>query len=129
MSTNDRAPKNPRAAWKPAGRLETFDKDPELGYRWCSDDPNNIERKQMEGWVPVNATTGINAKHNMEESPTSGAKKHNELVLMAATKETLDSRKAYHDKLNDRAARAIFEQGKQAAKNAGGEVTGKIIID
>lgn len=129
MEEHNKRPKNARARWRPARRLETFDKDPNLGYRWCADNPSNIERKQFEGWSYVNKTTGAKAEHEMVNNSASGAKKHNELVLMAAPRDVLDERNAYYQKMNDDAARAVVQDVKGRAEGMGGEVTGKVIIE
>jgi hypothetical protein len=129
MTERNETIKNPRAKWKPARRLETFDKDENMGYRFCVDESSNIERKQHEGWNFVNKTTGARANHEMEDAKTSGAKRHRELVLMAAPTEVLEERDAYHQKLNDNSARNIFESTKNRAESMGGNVDGKIVIE
>ena len=129
MTEQNERPKNSRARWRPARRLETFEKDPKMGYRWCVDDPSNIERKQFEGWSFVNNTTGARADPEMDDNSSSGAKKHNELVLMAAPNEVLGERDDYHQNLNDRAAEAVVRSTKQRAKDMGGEIDGKLIIE
>ena len=82
MTEQNERPKNSRARWRPARRLETFEKDPKMGYRWCVDDPSNLERKQFEGWSFVNNTTGARADHEMDDNSSSGAKKHNEQFIV-----------------------------------------------
>jgi len=118
-----------RATWQPAARLATFNKDPDKRYKWCDQDPANIERKEAEGWSVVNDVTGNRADHGMEQNRVDGAKRHRELVLMAMPEEVAQARTEHYREITDHQAQNTVDTLKSQAAELGGEITGKIVIE
>ena len=56
-------PKKGKATWRPAQKLEVRNKKTGLRYRMCDKDPENLSRKQAEGWFFANKETGGKAEH------------------------------------------------------------------
>ena len=90
--------KKGRPSWKPAHRMEILKKSPGFRYRYCLDDPDNLDKKQLEGWRFVNKTTGHVAEHVEEHAPTTGTLKRRELVVMALPEELAKERDEFYAK-------------------------------
>lgn len=122
-------PKKGSATWAPAARMATFDKKPGWKYRFCADDPDNLDRKQTEGWQIVNKTTGVPGEFNEEHNQTSGARKHRELILCAMPEETFEARQAYYRELTDRNTAALKKNLQSDLSKEGKAVAeGSIVI-
>ena len=124
-----RPKKKGTVTWKPAQRLETYEKTPGFRYRWCWKDDANLDKKKAEGWIFVNKTTGIEAEHEQESADIGTAKTHRELVLMALPEELGKARDEYIESETEKKTRGL-KKGLQAelAKGGAAKVEGKIII-
>lgn len=94
------APKKGHRSWNPAQRLDVVGKAKGFRYRWCNNDPANIEKKLAEGWVLVNKTTNLPGEHERRETPQDGAnlttaKTYREMVLMALPEDIALDRDRY----------------------------------
>ena len=90
--------KKGRPSWRPAHRLELVKKTPGFRYRFCSNEPDNLEKKYNEGWRLVNRSTGAMAEHFEEYSQITGGLTYRGMVVMALREELGKERDEYHDK-------------------------------
>lgn len=112
-------------------RLAVSEKHPDWGYRWCNSDSGNLERRESEGWLPVNKMTGLPGEAVSESDGMTGAKKHRELTLMAQPQELV---KAHHQRvaeLTERQTAGLKEKAESELKRShpDAEVHGKIVIE
>ncbi len=92
-------------SWKPAGRLGDFTTPEGYRARWVHDTPDNIAKKEAEGWIILNKTKFPNLKGggNYErqvtdsQGETSTVLKRNELVAMILPEEDALARTAYYE--------------------------------
>ena len=132
--TGKNGKKKGRPSWKPAGRLSMMSKLKGFRYRWCNNDADNIYRKQREGWDFVNPVTGITAEHEHpnetgDGSPMTSTPEYRELVAMALPEDVAKERDAYYAEQTDRQAASTLSDLKRDAKDLGGEVHGRIVIE
>lgn len=111
-------------SWKPATVLETFKKNPNYGYRYCANTPENILKKQAEGWELVNKVTDSQVEIDtaQQTNPVTGGMNVRELVLMRIEKGTLEARKAYFDEKADQQEKGIKAQLQSEARKEGNAV-------
>ena len=55
--------KKGKASWKPASITEVSDKDPGYRYRWVNKNPDNLAKKEQEGWEPVSKLSSDKASY------------------------------------------------------------------
>lgn len=134
-------PKKGKKTWKPAQRLSVVKKQPGLRYRWCDKDPDNLYRKQVEGWQFADRMKGVVAEHERPEhvrdgQPLQGAKEYRDLALMVLDEETGQARDRYFEELTNRRTLGMKDTLKgdlaDKARETGAPpapVHGKIVID
>lgn len=138
--------KKGKPSWRPAAKLQLIDKKPGFRYRWCEQDPDNLERKKAEGWVFAHELHGMDAEPEpgVDAAPVKGAKTHRELVLMALPEDMAKARAEYFEEQTKRQTTGTKElleeqmrnnpKRKGASAHASGEIriedqSGKTIID
>lgn len=87
--------KKGRPSWQPAHKLDLIKKTPGFRYRYCNVDPDNIEKKYLEGWRLVNRVTGAIAEHYEEYGQITGGLTHRGMVVMALPEHLAKERDAY----------------------------------
>ncbi|MCB7127951.1 MAG: hypothetical protein J3T61_00230 [Candidatus Brocadiales bacterium] len=126
--------------WRPATMLAVQDKDPALTYRWCDNDPGNLERKRLEGWEFDNSLSGSEATHESthvsDGKSLDTAKTYRELVLMTMDEDTARARKAYYSMRTRKQTvglvedlRSDFANKAQSSGAAVAPVHGSIVIN
>jgi hypothetical protein len=97
-----------RIQWAPGNRIGKIIPPEGHVVRWCHDTPENIIKKQEEGWKIYNKTIDPNAKvngyeHQINDSNglTSTILKRNELVAMILPENSVESRKEYYQQQID----------------------------
>jgi hypothetical protein len=102
-----------RDSWRPASTLDVRNKKTGYRYRFCNEEPENVERKEAEGWQFVNRVTGLPGELVDDEHKSDGAKRHRELVLMALPEDVGKERDKYFEGISHRQERGIYEQTKK----------------
>lgn len=100
-------------SWRPAHRLELIKKTPGFRYRFCNNEPDNLERKFNEGWRLVNRSTGAMAEHYEEYAQITGGLTYRGMVVMALPEELGKERDEYFAK-RTRAQTASIKKDVQA---------------
>lgn len=111
------------ASWKPATLLATSGELPGWRKRWCSNDAANITKKQAEGWVLVNGTTGQPIEHEQrphtaDASQLTSAKTYREMVLMVMPEELAKSREEFHRERTRQQTAGIYADAERANRDA-----------
>ena len=109
--------------WRPAHQLSLYKKTPGYRYRFCNNDPDNIERKYAEGWRLVNRVTGAIAEHYEEYGQITGGLTHRGMVLMALTEELGKQRDEYFQE-RTRKQSVSAKDRLQAKMNEAADATG-----
>lgn len=118
--------KRGRASWKPARKLDIKGRDENFVYRWCEKDPNNLSRKEAEGWTVANSLTDSGVEHKnpreMEDGAAlGGATEYRELVLMKLPKGMASERADYYREINDGRVRSIHRNAQKKLTGAARE--------
>lgn len=121
-------------SWKPAGRLRAVAEHPGYRQRWCSRDPDNLRRKEEEGWVPVNSVTGSKAEHDAAEdihggTPLDSSQTYRELLLMEMPEETAQAREAYYREKTHRQTIGVKKEAAKELAKVGAPTHGRVIIE
>lgn len=140
MSEVKRGPGRPRqdslkkgnSSWKPASVTEVIGLDPDFRHRWVNKDPDNLAKKQAEGWVSVDktkdqATPTEHNRLNEGESLTSAYEKR-DVVLMKIPEELAQERDAYFNNETARRTSGLTAHIKKEVGKEGGETHGDITI-
>ena len=96
------ASKKGTTPWKPAQMLTVKNFTPGFRPRWCTKDPDNLRRKEEEGWIFANSTTGVSGEHERPNNTTDGGPMsdsvtdYRESVLMGLPEEIGLARDEYH---------------------------------
>lgn len=134
------APKKGKRSWAPAQKLSLVNKQPGFRHRWCDNDPQNIEKKQAEGWVFVDPNQGVKADHEFPEhvsdgKPLTSTKTYRELVAMALPEDLAEARDEYHEELTRKQTAGLKHRletdlGDEARKDgaSGAAAHGTIVI-
>lgn len=149
MSTSDKSTDNTEApkatkkksattvSWRPATLLDVTNKKDGLSYRWIrANDEQNVQKKLVEGWRPVNNETGgVAEMANIHDSQRIGASMEScprvgEMRLFAMPQELADARKDYYQKKTDEQVRAVKKKAQTDMSSVrGAKVHGKIVIE
>ncbi|MGI9504395.1 MAG: hypothetical protein ACR2RE_15205 [Geminicoccaceae bacterium] len=128
--------KKGKSSWKPAQKLSLYQKQPGFRYRWCDkSDPQNLAKKEAEGWFYVNPETGAKAEHdNPGDSGASltRASEYRELVLMALPESVAKERDAFFREKTRSQTASIEERARDDAKKRIGpeaEVEPNLVIE
>ncbi len=92
-------------AWKPAVQLDVQGKDPNFRYRWRLNDPEHIQRAQLEGWEFDQKKTGTDKTGKIDTAQVvddvsegrlkTSLSKYRELILMRLPEELAKERDEY----------------------------------
>ena len=124
--------KKGRSSWQPARFLQVKGKDPAYNYRWCVDNPENLAKKELEGWDFVDTTKeklqgirpdGIDMGKSLDSRMR--ARGH---VLMKMPKETVEARKEYYAKKVDETIETIRTDASGSIRKEGAKPYGTLKI-
>ena len=115
--------KKGKVSWKPAHRMDLIKKTPGFRYRFCNNEPDNLERKHSEGWRLVNRATGAMAEHYEEYAQITGGLTYRGMVVMALPEELGLARDAYYAE-KTRAQTASVKPKLQARMDEAADATG-----
>lgn len=90
--------------WRPSSRMGGFNAPEGYRTRWCEDTPENIAKKESEGWVLLDKTKfpNLSGTTNYEKQVTDSEGlsrtylKRNELVAMVLPEEIARERDEYY---------------------------------
>lgn len=124
--------KKGKSSWTPASVTEVTNKEPGYRYRWSSKTPDNLAKKEAEGWETVSGVTSDKAIPSPErigegKKLTSVYEKH-DVILQRIPEENAQARDAYFDNENKRRIAGLTAHIKKEIGKAGANMHGEITI-
>lgn len=122
-STNP--PKKGRPSWKPASVTDVANKEPGYRYRWSNKTPDNLAKKEAEGWETVSGVTSDQAQavsdHKMDSGKNlTSVHEKRDVILQRIPEETAQQRDAYmNEKTQKRTLGLTAHLKKEIRTNAG----------
>lgn len=123
--------KKGRPAWKPASVTDVTDKEAGYRYRWSNKSPDNLAKKEAEGWETVSKVTSDKVQEVDDRKIHSGKnlssvhEKH-DVVLQRMPEEVAQSRDEY---MNNKTQKRTMGLTAHLRKEVGGaQLHGKITI-
>ena len=136
MKKPGRPKKKGKKTWAPAAMLGVVDRKPGFRHRWVNKDPMNLQRKQAEGWIMADSTTGSEHEHpgQVEDGkPLTSITEYRELVLMAVPEDIAKSRDDYFREKTEKQTAGLkksLQSDIDATGVSGTEATyGKVVIE
>ena len=127
--------KKGRPSWKPASVTDVANKEAGYRYRWVNKTPDNLAKKEAEGWETVSkgisadkAYAVDDAKVHTGKNMTSIYEKH-DVLLQRMPEEIAQERDAYMNTKTQKRTTGLTSHFKREAREAGGApVHGEITI-
>lgn len=125
-------PKKGKKSWRPAQRMRVKGKNPEYEYRWIdASDPDNLRRKQEDGWEPASKLHG-DAAENGEKHITSTLE-HRGSVLHVIPREDYESHREYFQKRTDEQTtglkKRLVDEAAKSSPEGASKIHGTIVIE
>ena len=127
--------KKGKSTWKPASLNEFTDKEDGYRYRMSRKDPENLAKKEQEGWETVSAVNGAATKHDDPErigepKKLTSVQEGRDWVLQRLPEDLAKERDSYYQDLTDRKTAGLTAHIKREIKDKGGNapVHGEITI-
>lgn len=133
MSTVKKPLKRGNSSWKPASVTDVVNKEPGNRYRWVNKDPDNLAKKEAEGWETINGlqadkASPVGSNRIEEGKPLTSVYEKRDVVLMRLPEETALQRDAYYNAENERRVTGLTAHIKKEAGKEGTGVHGEITI-
>lgn len=127
--------KKGNSSWMPASVTDVVGKEPGYRYRWCNKDPDNLAKKEAEGWETINGLQADKVNptdsNKIEEGKnlTSVFEKR-DVILKRIPEELAQERDAYYNNENERRIKGLTAHIKNKMREEGGNapVHGDITI-
>lgn len=125
--------KKGRTSWAPASLNEFTGKEEGYRYRMSRKDPENLSKKEQEGWENVSAIQSKDTKHNPAGRIDDGAsltsvQEGRDWILQRIPEELALQRDEYHNGEVERRTAGLTAHTKKEVGKSGAEVHGKITI-
>jgi hypothetical protein len=127
--------KKGKSTWKPASLNEFTDKEEGYRYRMSRKDPENLAKKEQEGWENVSKINGSATEHVAPErigdhKPLTSVREGRDWILQRIPEEQAKERDAYYQSESDRRTAGLTAHIKKEIKDKGGNapVHGEITI-
>lgn len=126
--------KKGKASWKPSSNNEFVNKEDGYRYRMMRKDPDNIAKKQREGWEIVSKVNDPNSAYvdpgKIEDGkPLTSVLEGRDWVYGRITEELAESRDQYHDVKNERQIAGLTAHlKKEMHDKSGADTHGEITI-
>lgn len=116
--------KKGKTSWTPASVTEVTNKEDGYRYRWSNKTPDNLAKKDAEGWENVSKLTNDKSMPSPErigdgKKLTSVYEKH-DVVLQRIPEELAKQRDAYYETETNRRTSGLTAHIKNEIKNKGG---------
>jgi len=125
--------KKGNASWKPASVTDTFNKQPGYRYRWVNKDPDNLAKKQAEGWEVINGLQAdkVSATENdliSQGSSLTSVFEKKDVILQRIPEEIAAERDSYFNNESDRRISGLTAHVKKDLNKEGASAHGEITI-
>jgi hypothetical protein len=125
--------KKGNSSWKPASVTDVTNKEEGYRYRWARKDPDNLYKKESEGWETVSGLTSDKVKPeetnriNDGRNISSVHEKH-DVILMRIPEEVAQGRDAYYNAESERRVAGLTAHIKKDLAKEGANTHGDITI-
>jgi hypothetical protein len=127
--------KKGKPTWKPASITDVVNKEPGYRYRWVNKLPDNLYKKEQEGWETVSGLTGDRAsavddgRVHTGKNLTSAYEKH-DVILQRMPEDLAEARDAYVNEKTRKRTLGLTAHVKKEMRDKGGNapVHGNITI-
>lgn len=122
--------KKGNSSWKPASVTDVANKEDGYRYRWSGKTPDNLAKKQAEGWESVSSLGGAVASQGRidDGKPLSTVYEKHDLVLQRIPEEVALERDAYYNGETERRTAGLTAHIKKEIGKEGAETHGDITI-
>lgn len=127
--------KKGRSSWKPASVTDVTDKEPGYRYRWANKTPDNLAKKEAEGWETVSKGTSADDAFAVDDGNVHTGKKltsiyeKRDVILQRIPEDIALERDAYMNEKTKKRTIGLTAHFKKEAREAGGApVHGDITI-
>jgi len=127
--------KKGKSSWKPASLNEFVNKDDGYRYRMMRKDPDNLAKKEREGWEVVSGVNDPDSAHidpnRIEDGkPLTSVLEGRDWIYGRITEDMAESRDKYHDDKNEKQISGLTAHLKKDMNEKGGgaSVHGNITI-
>lgn len=125
--------KKGKPTWKPASAMEVLNKEPGYRYRWSNKLPDNLAKKDLEGWETISGLQGDRSKHVdadriQDGKPMTSIRERHDCVLQRIPEELAEARDEYMNNRTELRTQALTAHVKDAAGKLGVTKHGKITI-
>lgn len=127
------AAKKGKSSWKPASLNEFYNKEPGYVYRMVRKDPDNLAKKEVEGWEKVSAIQGMDTKRVdpgriNDGKPMTTVQEGKDWVLARIPEELAQERRDYFQNETDRRVAGLTAHLKKETAKEGTDTHGNITI-
>lgn len=125
--------KKGKRSWKPASLNEFDNKEPGYRYRMVRKDPDNLAKKESEGWEKVSAIQGSKTEHNdpqriNEPKRLTSVQEGKDWVLARMPEELAQERDDYYQNETNRRVAGLTAHMKKETAAQGTNTHGNITI-
>lgn len=125
--------KKGKRSWKPASLNEFRDKEAGYRYRMVRKDPDNLAKKEAEGWEKVSSIQSSNTKHIEpgrinDGKPLTSVREGKDWILERIPEDIAQEREEYFSHENARRVEGLTAHIKQEAAKEGTDTHGNITI-
>lgn len=125
--------KKGKPTWKPASAMEVINKEDGYRYRWANKAPDNLSKKELEGWETVSGLQGDRSRHVDPDridvgKPMTSIHERHDCLLMRIPEEIAEGRDAFMNNKTEQRTHALTAHVKKAARDEGTETHGEITI-
>lgn len=132
MITNKAPIKKGNDSWRPASVTDVVGKEPGYRYRWCNKDPDNLAKKEAEGWISVgldsDKTSPVDSNRINEGKPITSVIEKRDVILQRIPEELAQERDAYFNKESERRIQGLTAHIKKDLGKEGAGSHGQITI-
>lgn len=125
--------KKGKPTWKPASAMEVINKEPGYRYRWSNKNPDNLAKKEVEGWETVSGLQGDSSKHVDAEriedgKPNTSIRERHDCVLQRIPEDLAQGRDEFFNNKTEQRTKALTAHIKESAQKEGTDTHGEITI-
>lgn len=124
--------KKGRTSWSPASVTEVVNKEDGYRYRWSNKSPDNLAKKQAEGWETISKLSSDKSIPSPERindgKPLTSIYEKHDVILQRIPEELAVERDEYFNKESERRTSGLTSHIKREIGKEGAETHGEITI-
>lgn len=125
--------KKGNSSWQPASMTDVTNKEPGYRYRWSRKDPDNLYKKDAEGWETISGLTSdktapVEGNRINEGKALSSIHEKHDVILQRIPEEVAQKRDEYYNNESARRVAGLTAHIKKEMGKEGAEAHGDITI-